>query len=192
MKAFDKIGDNLKPDKEFNKQSEQIDKKIIDQKQSIEKEQEETNKGLKIEMRNQTMCPIMRVEFPNEIVEEIKELDNDSDELNAVLEKITKTYLKKAYDLEKKIQITKVSDYDPGSNSLHHNDDKVKIVMFLDDIGNADVTWGSNNNFGYGHDLYPKIYDTIQAEKGILLVMPSYVNANFMRLKNFKVWGAKW
>ena len=35
MKAFDKIGDNLKPDEEFNKQSEQIDKKIIDQKQSI-------------------------------------------------------------------------------------------------------------------------------------------------------------
>ena len=64
--------------------------------------------------------------------------------------------------------------------------------MFLADIGIADVTLGSNNNFGYGHDLYPKIYDTIQAEKGILLVMPSYVNANFMRLKNFKVWGAKW
>ena len=46
MKAFDKIGDNLKPDEEFNKQSEQIDKKIIDQKQSIEKEQEQNLRDL--------------------------------------------------------------------------------------------------------------------------------------------------
>ena len=115
MKAFDKIGDNLKPDEEFNKQSEQIDKKIIDQKQSIEKEQEETNKGLKIEMRNQTMCPIMRVEFPNEIVEEIKELDNDSDELNAVLEKITKTYLKmKSGHFWTQIDVSSYMEVSPG------------------------------------------------------------------------------
>ena len=91
MKAFDKFGDEVKPDEEFNKQAEVIDKKLVDQKQSIEKEQEDTNKGLKIEMRNQTMCPIMRVEFPNEIVEEIKNIP-DEEALDAILQKITKTY----------------------------------------------------------------------------------------------------
>ena len=174
MKAFDKIGDNLKPDEEFNKQSEQIDKKIIDQKQSIEKEQEETNKGLKIEMRNQTMCPILRVEFPNEITEEIKDTKGDSEALDAIVNKIAKTYLKKAYNLEKKLTI--------GEKG------QIKIIMFLDDTGQADLTWGSSTNFGYGHDLYPKIYDSITAEKGVMLVMPDYVSTNLVTLRNYKFW----
>tara|TARA_Y100001963_G_scaffold57311_2_gene80198 strand:- start:44767 stop:45342 length:576 start_codon:yes stop_codon:yes gene_type:complete len=191
MKAFDKIGDSVKPDEEFNKKAEVIDKKLVDQKQSIEKEQEDINKGLKIEMRNQTMCPIMRVEFPSEIVEEIKNTP-DEDALDAILQKITKTYLKKAYNLEKKIEITKVSDYDPGINTMNHYSDKIKIVMFLDDIGDASITWGSAENFGYGHDLYPPIHETIKSEKGVMLVIPSYADTNFMRLKDYKVWGAKW
>ena len=148
MKAFDQIGNVTTPDEDFNKKSEQIDKKIKDQISEIEKEQLETNKGLLIEMRNQSMCPIMRVEFPSEITQEIKEL----------------------------------KDYE----------DKIKIIMFLDNVGSADLTWGGMENFGHGHDLYPKIFDNIPAEKGVLLIMPSYVKMNTVKCEDYKLWGVRW
>ena len=127
MKAFDKIGDNLKPDEEFNKQSEQIDKKIIDQKQSIEKEQEETNKGLKIEMRNQTMCPIMRVEFPNEIVEEIK------DEANNILSIQLFSHIFIAFNVPKMFSLI--------SNSGIENDLGPEAMFFHPDSGEDFEIW---------------------------------------------------
>ena len=129
MKAFDQIGNVTTPDEDFNKKSEQIDKKIKDQISEIEKEQLETNKGLLIEMRNQSMCPIMRVEFPSEITQEIKELKDDSEELKEILKKVAKTYLKKAYNLEKKVDITSTQSYDTGMGSIQHYEDKIKIAM---------------------------------------------------------------
>tara|TARA_B100000900_G_scaffold415387_1_gene445090 strand:+ start:591 stop:1124 length:534 start_codon:yes stop_codon:yes gene_type:complete len=173
MKAFDQVDGKAIPDKEFNEQAKKIDDKLVSQKSNLEKEQEETNKGLKIEMRNQTMCPILRVEFPSEITEEIKD-GNDIEALNAIITKISKTYLKKAYNLEKKLTI--------GEKG------QIKILMFLDDTGQADLTWGSSTNFGYGHDLYPKIYDSITAEKGVMLVMPDYVSTGLVTLRNYKLW----
>ncbi len=186
MKAFDQIDNKITPDEEFNKQAEVIDTKLKDQKETIEKEQQDTNKGLKIEMRNQTMCPIMRVEFPNEIVEEIKNLP-DQEALDAILQKITKTYLKKAYDLEKMVTISEPGITTSGSAAL----EQLKIVLFTDNIGSLDITWGSADNYGYGHDLYPKIYDSVPAESGVMLIIPAYADLNLMRLKDFKLWGAK-
>ena len=135
MKAFDQVDGKAIPDEKFNEQAKKIDDKLVSQKKDIQKEQEETNKGLKIEMRNQTMCPILRVEFPNEITEEIKDaiVNNDIEALNAIITKISKTYLKKAYNLEKKLTI--------GEKG------QIKILMFLDDTGQADLTWGSSTNF---------------------------------------------
>ena len=174
MKAFDQVDGKAIPDEKFNEQAKKIDDKLVSQKKDIQKEQEETNKGLKIEMRNQTMCPILRVEFPNEITEEIKDTKGDSEALDAIVNKIAKTYLKKAYNLEKKLTI--------GEKG------QIKIIMFLDDTGQADLTWGSSTNFGYGHDLYPKIYDSITAEKGVMLVMPDYVSTGLVTLRNYKLW----
>lgn len=192
MKAFDQIGNVTTPDEDFNKKSEQIDKKIKDQISEIEKEQLETNKGLLIEMRNQSMCPIMRVEFPSEITQEIKELKDDSEELKEILKKVAKTYLKKAYNLEKKVDITSTQSYDTGMGSIQHYEDKIKIIMFLDNVGSADLTWGGMENFGHGHDLYPKIFDNIPAEKGVLLIMPSYVKMNTVKCEDYKLWGVRW
>ena len=174
MKAFDQVDGQAVPDKKFNEQAKKIDDRLVSQKNNLEKEQEETNKGLKIEMRNQTMCPILRVEFPSEITEEIKDTKNGEEALDAILKKIAKTYLKKAYDLEKKLTI--------GEKG------QIKILMFLDDTGHADLTWGSSTNYGYGHDLYPKIYDSITAEKGVMLVMPDYVDTNLVTLRNYRLW----
>lgn len=174
MKAFDQVDGQAVPDKKFNEQAKKIDDRLVSQKNNLEKEQEETNKGLKIEMRNQTMCPILRVEFPSEITEEIKDTKDGEEALDAILNKIAKTYLKKAYDLEKKLTI--------GEKG------QIKILMFLDDTGHADLTWGSSTNYGYGHDLYPKIYDSITAEKGVMLVMPDYVDTNLVTLRNYRLW----
>ena len=185
MKAFDQIGNQITPDEDFNKEAKVIDEKLQEQTQSLEKEQQETNKGLKIEMRNQTMCPIMRVEFPNEIAEEIKNTP-DEDALDAILQKVSKTYLKKAYDLEKMITIT-----NPSDEGYDASNDQLKVVLFLDNIGDMNVTWGSAENFGYGHDLYPKIYDSVPAESGVMLIMSAYATLNLMRLKEFRLWGVK-
>ena len=48
MKAFDQIGNQITPDEDFNKEAKVIDEKLQEQTQSLEKEQQETNKGLKI------------------------------------------------------------------------------------------------------------------------------------------------
>jgi len=76
-------------------------------------------------------------------------------------------------------------------DSVHTSEEEkgqIKILMFLDDTGQADLTWGSSTNFGYGHDLYPKIYDSITAEKGVMLVMPDYVSTGLVTLRNYKLW----
>ena len=149
----------------------------FNKEQEIRKEHEETNKGLAIELRNKIACPMMRVEFPNEIIEEIKEgLDNlnsySNEEFKSNLEnifkQIGKTFLKKSFGLEKKLKVD-FRLYGSSDVKFAH---KVKALLFTDGGGNIDFQWNSVEL--HDHPLRPDNSETVTTEPGVLIIYPSY------------------
>jgi len=149
----------------------------FNKEQEIRKEHEETNKGLAIELRNKIACPMMRVEFPNEIIEEIKEgLDNlnsySNEEFKSNLEnifkQIGKTFLKKSFGLEKKLKV----DFRLYGSSDVEFAHKVKALLFTDGGGNINFQWNSVEL--HDHPLRPDNSETVTTEPGVLIIYPSY------------------
>ncbi len=149
----------------------------FNKEQEIRKEHEETNKGLAIELRNKIACPMMRVEFPNEIIEEIKEgLDNLNsysneefkNNLENIFKQIGKTFLKKSFGLEKKLKVD-FRLYGSSDVKFAH---KVKALLFTDGGGNIDFQWNSVEL--HDHPLRPDNSETVTTEPGVLIIYPSY------------------
>ena len=98
VKVFDLEPGGLKDGGQAKLNEEESAK--FNKEQELKKKHEETNKGLGIELRNKISAPMMRVEFPSEILEEIKDgIDNPTDEfrnnLENIFKQIAKTFLKK-------------------------------------------------------------------------------------------------
>tara|TARA_R110000744_G_scaffold3178_5_gene12397 strand:- start:1802 stop:2470 length:669 start_codon:yes stop_codon:yes gene_type:complete len=203
MKAFDQMPDGtVTEDKEFNKKVAEHDSKIF----SIEETHEDTNKGLKIEMRNKMAAHFMRVEIPDNIIEEIKELKEEDDKdfianLTHVLEKCVKSYLKHNFNLEKKLNIMfsfserDIYTLNPGEYLPDESNIIVKGFLFLgtDGDGETKFEWGKEksqiiegqNELSFirkveetDHVLRPATSETIKHEKGVLMLYPSYVRSS--------------
>ena len=71
VKVFDLEPGGLKDGGQAKLNEEESAK--FNKEQELKKKHEETNKGLGIELRNKISVPMMRVEFPSEILEEIKD-----------------------------------------------------------------------------------------------------------------------
>lgn len=176
MKAFDAMPDGTRsPDVEFNERFDKLDKTT----KEIEKEQEETNHGLNIELRHKIAAHFLRVEFPEDIVEEIKTTDPEDNDfrenLTAVLDKVCKTYLKRCFDLEKKLDI----NWTINNNSpvdIGNKGGEITFLLMLSDEGTTDFSWGMHS--GSTHPLTPGIRETVEHESGVLLVYPSFVDSS--------------
>lgn len=145
----------------------------FNKEQEIRKEHEETNKGLAIELRNKIACPMMRVEFPNEIIEEIEQgIENPDqqfrDNLENIFKQIGKTFLKKSFGLEKKLKVD-FRLYGSSDVKFAH---KVKALLFTDGGGNIDFQWNSVEL--HDHPLRPDNSETVTTEPGVLIIYPSY------------------
>jgi len=87
VKVFDLEPGGLKDGGQAKLNKEESAK--FDKEQELKKKHEETNKGLGIELRNKISAPMMRVEFPSEILEEVIDgIDNPTDEFRNNLENI--------------------------------------------------------------------------------------------------------
>ena len=177
MKAFDQYPDGTKKvDEDFNQRVEKQDKII----QETQQEHDETNHGLKIEMRNKVSAHFMRVELPEEIISEIienKDADNQEfkDNLKFVLEKIGKTFLKKSYNLEKKFTDIEIKFKEHDFIDAYFNGPyQIQMLLFTQDKGETRFDWGNTTSMT-DHVLRPKMEETIKHERGVLLVYPSYV-----------------
>ena len=70
VKVFDLEPGGLKDGGQAKLNEEETNR--LNKENELKQKQQETNKGLAIELRNKIACPMMRVEFPKEIIEEIK------------------------------------------------------------------------------------------------------------------------
>ena len=147
----------------------------FNKEQEIRKEHEETNKGLAIELRNKIACPMMRVEFPKEIVEEIKlgvtnQTQEFKDNLDNVFKQIGKTFLRKAFSIEKQLKV----DFRLYGSSDKKYNHKIKALLFTDGGNNFDFQWNSITDINDDHPLRPKSSETVTTEPGVLIIYPSY------------------
>lgn len=176
-KVFDLHG-GLKDGGQANLNQEETDK--VTKIQETQIEHDETNHGLKIEMRNKVSAHFMRVELPEEIINEIieyKDADNQEfkDNLKFVLEKIGKTFLKKSYNLEKKFTDIKIKFKEHDFIDAYFNGPyQIQMLLFTQDKGETRFDWG-NTTVLTDHVLRPKMEETVKHERGVLLVYPSYV-----------------
>ena len=149
----------------------------FNKEQELKKKHEETNKGLGIELRNKISAPMMRVEFPSEILEEIKDgIGNPTDEfrnnLENIFKQIAKTFLKKTYTLEKQLKID-FRLYQNNSNNIYEH--KLKALFFTDGGGLFNLKWADDIK---DHQLRPSNNEDVTTEPGVLIIYPSYVKFN--------------
>ena len=98
VKVFDLEPGGLKDGGQAKLNEEETNR--LNKEEELKRQHQETNKGLAIELRNKIACPMMRVEFPKEIIEEIEQGIENPDEqfrdnLNNIFKQIGKTFLKK-------------------------------------------------------------------------------------------------
>jgi len=179
VKVFDLEPGGLKAGGKAQLNEEETSK--FNKEQEIREEHEETNKGLAIELRNKIACPMMRVEFPSEILEEIKEgLDNlnsySNEEFKSNLEnifkQIGKTFLKKSFSIEKQLKV----DFRLYGSSDKKYNHKVKALLFTDGGNSFDFQWNSVEL--HDHPLRPNNFETVTTEPGVLIIYPSYNEIN--------------
>ena len=108
VKVFDLEPGGLKDGGQAKLNEEETNR--LNKEEELKRQHQETNKGLAIELRNKIACPMMRVEFPKEIIEEIEQGIENPDEqfrdnLNNIFKQIGKTFLKKCYGIEKQLKI---------------------------------------------------------------------------------------
>ena len=175
VKVFDLEPGGLKDGGQAKLNKEESAK--FNKEQELKKEHEETNKGLGIELRNKISAPMMRVEFPSEILEEIKDgIDNPTDEfrnnLENIFKQIAKTFLKKTYTLEKQLKID-FRLYQNNPNNIY--DHKLKALFFTDGGGLFNLKWADDIK---DHQLRPSNNEDVTTEPGVLIIYPSYVKFN--------------
>ena len=175
VKVFDLEPGGLKDGGQAKLNEEESAK--FNKEQELKKKHEETNKGLGIELRNKISAPMMRVEFPSEILEEIKDgIDNPTDEfrnnLENIFKQIAKTFLKKTYTLEKQLKID-FRLYQSNSNNIYEH--KLKALFFTDGGGLFNLKWADDIK---DHQLRPSNNEDVTTEPGVLIIYPSYVKFN--------------
>ena len=175
VKVFDLEPGGLKDGGQAKLNEEESAK--FNKEQELKKKHEETNKGLGIELRNKISAPMMRVEFPSEILEEIKDgIDNPTDEfrnnLENIFKQIAKTFLKKTYTLEKQLKID-FRLYQNNSNNTYEH--KLKALFFTDGGGLFNLKWADDIK---DHQLRPSNNEDVTTEPGVLIIYPSYVKFN--------------
>ena len=175
VKVFDLEPGGLKDGGQAKLNEEESAK--FNKEQELKKKHEETNKGLGIELRNKISAPMMRVEFPNEILEEIKDgIGNPTDEfrnnLENIFKQIAKTFLKKTYTLEKQLKID-FRLYQNNPNNIY--DHKLKALFFTDGGGLFNLKWADDIK---DLQLRPSNNEDVTTEPGVLIIYPSYVKFN--------------
>ena len=175
VKVFDLEPGGLKDGGQAKLNEEESAK--FNKEQELKKKHEETNKGLGIELRNKISVPMMRVEFPSEILEEIKDgITNPTDEfrnnLENIFKQIGKTFLKKTFNLEKQLKI----NFKLYKNKSNYNYDyKIKALFFTNGGGLFNLKWADDIN---DHPLRPSNNEDVTTEPGVLIIYPSYVKFN--------------
>tara|TARA_Y100000356_G_C11180896_1_gene246799 strand:+ start:47 stop:682 length:636 start_codon:yes stop_codon:yes gene_type:complete len=188
VKIFDLEPGGLKDGGQASLNKEESEK--YSKQEALKKEHEETNKGLAIELRNKIAANMMRVEFPKEVIEEIKEgienLNSHPNEefrnnLENIFKQIGKTFLKKCYGIEKqlKIDFRLYSNHQNISSSPENRldyDHKIKALLFTDGGNSFDFQWNSVEL--HDHPLRPDNFETVTTEPGVLIIYPSYNKIN--------------
>ena len=175
VKVFDLEPGGLKDGGQAKLNEEESAK--FNKEQELKKKHEETNKGLGIELRNKISVPMMRVEFPSEILEEIKDgIINPTYEfknnLENIFKQIGKTFLKKTFNLEKQLKI----NFKLYKNKSNYNYDyKIKALFFTNGGGLFNLKWADDIN---DHPLRPSNNEDVTTEPGVLIIYPSYVKFN--------------
>ena len=174
VKVFDLEPGGLKDGGQAKLNEEETNR--LNKEEELKRQHQETNKGLAIELRNKIACPMMRVEFPKEIIEEIEQGIENPDEqfrdnLNNIFKQIGKTFLKKCYGIEKQLKID-FRLFQPGIEASKEYNHKIKALLFTDGGNKFDFQWNSVEL--HDHPLRPDNFETVTTEPGVLIIYPSY------------------
>ena len=174
VKVFDLEPGGLKDGGQAKLNEEETDR--LNKEEELKRQHQETNKGLAIELRNKIACPMMRVEFPKEIIEEIEQGIENPDEqfrdnLNNIFKQIGKTFLKKCYGIEKQLKID-FRLFQPGIEASKEYNHKIKALLFTDGGNKFDFQWNSVEL--HDHPLRPDNFESVTTEPGVLIIYPSY------------------
>ena len=174
VKVFDLEPGGLKDGGQANLNEEETNR--LNKEEELKRQHQETNKGLAIELRNKIACPMMRVEFPKEIIEEIEQGIENPDEqfrdnLNNIFKQIGKTFLKKCYGIEKQLKID-FRLFQPGIEASKEYNHKIKALLFTDGGNKFDFQWNSVEL--HDHPLRPDNFESVTTEPGVLIIYPSY------------------
>ena len=174
VKVFDLEPGGLKDGGQAKLNEEETNR--LNKEEELKRQHQETNKGLAIELRNKIACPMMRVEFPKEIIEEIEQGIENPDEqfrdnLNNIFKQIGKTFLKKCYGIEKQLKID-FRLFHPGIEASKEYNHKIKALLFTDGGNKFDFQWNSVEL--HDHPLRPDNFESVTTEPGVLIIYPSY------------------
>ena len=174
VKVFDLEPGGLKDGGQAKLNEEETNR--LNKDEELKRQHQETNKGLAIELRNKIACPMMRVEFPKEIIEEIEQGIENPDEqfrdnLNNIFKQIGKTFLKKCYGIEKQLKID-FRLFQPGIEASKEYNHKIKALLFTDGGNKFDFQWNSVEL--HDHPLRPDNFESVTTEPGVLIIYPSY------------------
>jgi len=174
VKVFDLEPGGLKDGGQAKLNEEETNR--LNKEEELKRQHQETNKGLAIELRNKIACPMMRVEFPKEIIEEIEQGIENPDEqfrdnLNNIFKQIGKTFLKKCYGIEKQLKID-FRLFQPGIEASKEYNHKIKALLFTDGGNKFDFQWNSVEL--HDHPLRPDNSESVTTEPGVLIIYPSY------------------
>jgi hypothetical protein len=174
VKVFDLEPGGLKDGGQAKLNEEETNR--LNKEEELKRQHQETNKGLAIELRNKIACPMMRVEFPKEIIEEIEQGIENPDEqfrdnLNNIFKQIGKTFLKKCYGIEKQLKID-FRLFQPGIEASKEYNHKIKALLFTDGGNKFDFQWNSVEL--HDHPLRPDNFESVTTEPGVLIIYPSY------------------
>ena len=174
VKVFDLEPGGLKDGGQAKLNEEETNR--LNKEEELKRQHQETNKGLAIELRNKIACPMMRVEFPKEIIEEIEQGIENPDEqfrdnLNNIFKQIGKTFLKKCYGIEKQLKID-FRLFQPGIEASKEYNHKIKALLFTDGGNKFDFQWNSVEL--HDHPLRPDNFESVTTAPGVLIIYPSY------------------
>ena len=174
VKVFDLEPGGLKDGGQAKLNEEETNR--LNKEEELKRQHQETNKGLAIELSNKIACPMMRVEFPKEIIEEIEQGIENPDEqfrdnLNNIFKQIGKTFLKKCYGIEKQLKID-FRLFQPGIEASKEYNHKIKALLFTDGGNKFDFQWNSVEL--HDHPLRPDNFESVTTEPGVLIIYPSY------------------
>ena len=174
VKVFDLEPGGLKDGGQAKLNEEETNR--LNKEEELKRQHQETNKGLAIELRNKIACPMMRVEFPKEIIEEIEQGIENPDEqfrdnLNNIFKQIGKTFLKKCYGIEKQLKID-FRLFQPGIEASKEYNHKIKALLFTDGGNKFDFQWNSVEL--HDHPLRPDNFESVRTEPDVLIIYPSY------------------